>query len=113
MKAPTIYYVEWLLFSFRGMTIPPFGIFILKKHKLNKRLVNHELTHWKQYRKLGLILFCVRYFLQMLVFGYKNMPMEIEARHEERPHFQKEYSMFYVRPKRRIGIKRIIKRPKR
>ncbi len=113
MKAPRIYYVNWLLPPFRGMTIPPFGIFILKKHKGNQTILNHDFVHWEQYKKLGLILFYLRYFLQLLVFGYNKMPMEIEARYEESLYRKKHYTSYYFRPNRKCGLKKIIKRPKR
>ena len=31
-----------------GITLAPFGIYILKKYMGNKRMINHESIHWKQ-----------------------------------------------------------------
>jgi hypothetical protein len=101
MKAPKIYYVNWVLPPYRGMTIPPFGIFIKKTHKGNKRILNHDLVHWKQYLRLGLFLFYIRYFFQLIIFGYDKMPMEKEARFEESLYRRTHYTSVYHRPIRK------------
>lgn len=82
-KKPKIYYTNWIFPPFRGMTIPPFGIFILKKHKGNEKILEHDLIHWKQYKRMGLFLFYFRYFTQLIIIGYDTMPMEMEARQNE------------------------------
>jgi len=82
MNQPKIYYVPWVIPTYRAITIPPFGIFIKKKHRGNQKLLNHELIHWQQYQKMGLLKFYFRYFKQFLTHGYNKMPMEIEARKE-------------------------------
>jgi hypothetical protein len=80
MKKPKIYYVKSVLPPFRGMTVPPFGIFIIKDLKGNFSIIRHELIHWRQYQRMGLLLFYFRYFLQLLIIGYDFAPMEVEAR---------------------------------
>jgi hypothetical protein len=83
-KNPKIYYVKYLLPPFRAMTIPPFGIFIKEKYKNNDHILQHDLIHWKQYKRMGLIMFYVRYFFQLVFIGYDTMPMEMEARQKEK-----------------------------
>jgi len=80
---PKIFYVNWLIPPFRGMTIPPFGIFIHKKYKDNNQILKHDLIHWNQYKRMGLFLFYFRYFMQLIIIGYDWMPMEMEAREGE------------------------------
>jgi hypothetical protein len=80
---PKVIYKKWILPPFRGMTIPPFGIFIHTSHKDNPKILEHDLIHWKQYARMGLFLFYFRYFIQLLIIGYDTMPMEMEARQNE------------------------------
>lgn len=80
MKQPKIYYVQWVVPSYRAITIPPIGIFVKKKCESDQKLLKHEIIHWKQYKRMGLPKFYINYFKQFLIYGYKNMPMEIEAR---------------------------------
>jgi len=61
-------------------TIPPFGIFIEKKYKNNKSLLNHELVHWDQYNRMGFFGFYSTYVSEYLKYGRKYGPMEKEAR---------------------------------
>lgn len=83
-KNPKIYYVKYLLPPFRAMTIPPFGIFIKSKYKGNEQILKHDLIHWKQYKRMGLIMYYLRYFIQLIIIGYDTMPMELEARQNEK-----------------------------
>lgn len=91
-KEPDIFYVRFLPFGFNGMIIPPFGIFILLKHKGNVNLLNHELIHWKQYKRMSLFVFYFTYLFEMLKYGYDLAPMEIEARYVESDFCKLNYS---------------------
>jgi hypothetical protein len=82
-KEPKIFYVEKLIPPFRGMTIPPFGIFIKKQYKGDESILNHDKIHWKQYQRMGLFLYYFRYLIQLILIGYDTMPMEMEARQNE------------------------------
>jgi hypothetical protein len=95
MNQPKIYYVPWVLSPYRAMTIPPFGIFIKKKYRGDKKILNHDMVHWEQYQRLGLFRFYLLYFKQFIQYGYDNMPMEIEARYEEDEYAKKHYSKVY------------------
>ncbi len=79
-KKPKLFYVKYLFPPFRAMTIPPFGIFIKKEFKGNRQILKHDLIHWKQYLRMGLIMYYIRYFIQLFIIGYDTMPMEMEAR---------------------------------
>ncbi len=92
MKQLKIYYVSWVMPPYRAMTIPPFGIFIKKRYKGDQKILNHDMVHWKKYRRMGLFMFYFRYFKQFLIYGYDKMPMEIEARYEEDEYTKKNYS---------------------
>jgi hypothetical protein len=77
---PQIIIKKNLPFNYNAQTIPPFGIYILETEKDNKKLLEHELVHWKQYNKSGAILFYLKYLAQKSFYGYDKMPLEIEAR---------------------------------
>jgi len=71
----------WLkLTGYQGITLPPFGIYVLN---FNPKLIKHEQVHWLQYEKLGIVKFYVKYLWLLAKHGYKNHPMEIEARQYE------------------------------
>ena len=92
-----IYYVDNLPGKFRGMCIPPFGIFILKKHRGNKKILQHDLVHWKQYKKLGFLDFYLKYLIEYIFIGYEKMPMEMEARQNEPIHIRNNYVNTYLK----------------
>ena len=83
-EKPKIFYVKWLIPPFRAMTIPPFGIFILHKYKGDDQVLQHDLIHWKQYKRMGIIMYYLRYIVQLIFIGYDTMPMEMEARQKEK-----------------------------
>jgi len=95
MKNPRLYYVRWTLPPYRAMIIPPFGIFIKRRYKNNQKTFNHEMIHWKQYQRMGLIKFYSQYFKEFSIFGYDKMPMEMEARYEEDEYTKEHYSEIY------------------
>lgn len=76
---PCVKYVDWLPSPRRAMTIPPFGIYILKKYQGNDVMLQHEFRHWKQYQNMGLLQFYMGYFSQYMKYGYTSMPMELEC----------------------------------
>jgi hypothetical protein len=80
--------VQWYLRAcgFAGITLPPFGIFILSESINDQRLRLHEECHWKQYQRMGLVGFYLRYFWNTLRHGYWKNPMEVEARKSENEH---------------------------
>lgn len=78
-KSPKIIYTSFVIPPFSAMTIPPIGIFVRPEQKNNIKLLNHEKIHWQQYKRMGILLFYFRYLMQILIIGYDNAPMEIEA----------------------------------
>ena len=75
----------WLkLTGFAGITLPPFGVFILAERMDDVLLHKHEQAHWKQYQRMGLVKFYVTYLWQVFRYSYHNAPMEVEARKAER-----------------------------
>lgn len=89
---PKIWYVNRLPFGYNGLTIPPFGIFILKDQKQNAPLVLHELVHWKQFQREGLARFLIGYRRQHRAVGYDANPYEIEARFCENDFCKSNYT---------------------
>lgn len=73
-----------------GVTYPPFGILIKRRwwdsvgYTRRARLIRHELVHWEQYERIGLVGFWILYVYGRIRFGYKNHPMEVEARERSR-----------------------------
>lgn len=77
--------IKWWLrvTGYAGITLPPFGIFILSERINDQRLIRHEQAHWKQAEGLGAIKFYVKYLWLSARYGYRNNPMEVEARRAE------------------------------
>jgi hypothetical protein len=81
IKEDKIYYIPFdIPGSQMAATIPPFGIFIEKKYKGDKSLLNHELVHWDQYNSMGVFGFYSTYLSEYVKYGRKYGPMEVEAR---------------------------------
>ena len=82
---PARHLIRWLLRQrgFAGVTLPPFGIYILAERMQDDRLIRHEQAHWAQYQRMGAIRFYLTYIWQVLRYSYRNAPMEIEARAAE------------------------------
>jgi hypothetical protein len=81
-KAPKL--IAWYLKSlgYRAITLPPFGIYALQDSIQDEALLRHELVHWEQYKRMGALRFYVTYIWLLMRHGYKNHPMEIEAKGE-------------------------------
>lgn len=79
---PAQHLVRWFLrtFKFAGITLPPFGIYLLKESIDDVKLIRHERVHWAQYERMGALMFYAKYLWFNLRYGYWNNPMEIEAR---------------------------------
>jgi hypothetical protein len=76
----------WLrVTGFHGITLPPWGIYILVEYLASERLVRHEKAHWFQYQRMGAVRFYLTYIWGWVRHGYRNHPMEIEARNAECP----------------------------
>jgi hypothetical protein len=72
-------------FGFGAMALPNHKIVMLDWLVFDDELIRHELAHVEQYDRLGTARFFFRYFALLIRHGYKNHPMEIEARsHEKR-----------------------------
>lgn len=95
MKHPKIFYSKWFPFYFRGIMIPFIGIVIKEEYKTSTRLMNHEMIHWYQFKRMGVILFITRYVFQLIFIGYDTMPMEMEARQNEEEHIKWNYRKNY------------------
>lgn len=83
---PAPHIIRWFLrtFGYGGITLPPLGIFILAERINEAPLIRHEQAHWAQYQRMGAALFYAMYLWNNLRYGYRNNPMEIEAREAER-----------------------------
>lgn len=89
---PIIYYLKTIAHNYNARTIPPFGIFILESEKNNQALLDHEMIHWRQFQRMGLVEYYSEYSRQMKEFGYDKMPMEIEARSNESEYVKYNYT---------------------
>lgn len=87
IKHPFVYYLPFKIpGDLMASTIPPFGIFIesdLKNIDENDPCLHpykHEMVHWEQYKKMGLISFHYNYLKCYLNSGRIKNWMEEEAR---------------------------------
>jgi hypothetical protein len=46
-------------------------------------LIRHEQAHWRQWQRMGTLRFYLTYIWYTIRHGYRNNPMEIEARKAE------------------------------
>lgn len=67
-------------FNFGAITLPPWGVFFVKPWDEESNLWKHEAVHWAQYERMGAVRFYATYLWYQLRYGYRNNPMEIEAR---------------------------------
>lgn len=76
--------IGWVLrrTGFAGVALAPWGIYILAEHLTNETLIRHEQVHWQQYKRMGVVKYYATYLYQVLRYGYRNSPMEREARGE-------------------------------
>ena len=82
MIKPAPHLIRWFLktFGYGGIVLPPFGIYILAERMNEEELVRHEQVHWSQYERMGAVKFYWNYLVGLVRYGYKNHPMEVEAR---------------------------------
>ena len=64
--------------NLNAMTIPPFGMFFMPGTFVDST-IRHELIHWEQYKRFGVLGFYILYFYYSLKYGYWDNPLEIEA----------------------------------
>ena len=78
--------VRWFLRAsgYGGITLPPLGIFILAERLGEEALVRHEHAHWQQAQRMGIVRWYLTYAWYTIRFGYRNNPLEVEAREAER-----------------------------
>ena len=83
---PAPHVIRWFLRTFRygGITLPPFAIFILAERIHEAPLIRHEQCHWQQAQRMGVLRFYTAYLWGLVRHGYKNHPLEREAREAER-----------------------------
>ena len=81
---PARHVVRWWLkvTGFSGITLPPWGVYILDDRLSDNKLIKHEQAHWRQWQRMGTIRFYVVYLFGLVRYGYRNHPMEVEARAE-------------------------------
>ena len=82
---PAPHIIRWFLRTtgFAGITLPPWGIFILAERMGDQRLIRHEQAHWAQYQRMGALGFYLTYLWYSIRFGYRRNPMEVQAREAE------------------------------
>ena len=78
--------VRWFLrtFGYGGICLPPVGIFILTERINEAPLIRHEQCHWQQAQRMGIVRFYLTYAWYTIRYGYRNNPLEVEAREAER-----------------------------
>lgn len=89
---PKIFLRKKLINNYNGYIVPPFGIFIKESEKDNQALIEHELMHWRQFQREGLIPFLVNYSKGAFKGGYDKNPYEIEARTNETEYCKQNYT---------------------
>lgn len=89
---PKIFYRKRLINNHNGYIRPPFGVFIKESEKNNTALLEHELIHWKQFQREGLIPFLLNYSKEAINKGYDKNKYEKEARTVENEYCKENYT---------------------
>lgn len=76
---PRFYSVRWLPFDAWAVTLPPFGVFILRCKRHDYELIRHELGHWQQYKDWGFFRFYWTVLFQYAKYGRFRAPIEADA----------------------------------
>jgi hypothetical protein len=82
---PAPHIIRWFLRAtgFAGITLPPLGIYILAERIHDSRLIRHELAHWAQAQRMGIVRWAITYLFYNVRYGYWDNPLEVEARAAE------------------------------
>ena len=89
---PKVFYKNKLVGGFNAITIPPIGIFISNDQKNNDQLLAHELIHWEQYQKEGLLPYLFNYATEAMAHGYDQNAYEVAARTNESDYCKANYT---------------------
>lgn len=75
---------SWFLYKFNyGAITMPWKTIHIRSDRIGiqyKALLNHELVHIDQIKRLGAIRWSIKYFYYQLRYGYLDNPFEVEAR---------------------------------
>ena len=74
--------ILWYLRStdYWAITMPWGVVYVVPEHLDNKELLAHEQIHLNQLTKMGPWKYTLAYLWYLIIHGYENHPMEIEAR---------------------------------
>ncbi len=74
--------IRWFLRAtgFAGISLPPFGIYIIAERMDDARLVRHEQRHWQQAQQMGVLRWYAAYAWYSVRYGYWSNPLEVDAR---------------------------------
>jgi len=83
-----------------GITLCPFGVYIIEKYITDIYVINHESIHWKQQVEMLVIPFYIFYilefFIKLFIYGgdaYRNLSFEREA-------YENDHNLEYLKNRR-------------
>ena len=89
--SPKLYYWRYT-FGYNGFCLPFFGVVLNAKQAGNTLLIEHEMVHWHQFKRYGLLGFMARYLYHACTVGYDRNPLEVEARFREPDYVKYRYT---------------------
>ena len=66
--------------GYSGICLPPLGIYLLAERLSDPALIAHESCHWRQAERMGAPRWAITYLWYNLRYGYRDNPLEKEAR---------------------------------
>jgi hypothetical protein len=106
-KMVRIFYVnDRVIPIFRAVMIPYIGVFIKKKYTNDLTLLEHEMIHWRQFKRMGAIVFLIRYIVQFVFIGYDAMPFELEARQSDESYWNYRQRKWHGTTRKGIALHR-------
>jgi hypothetical protein len=79
----------------RARVVQPFAIHVLRGFERNVDLIAHELVHVMQWQRYG-AAFPAVYLEQVMRYGYRDAPLEVEARNESGKPFYQRWAVYLI-----------------
>ena len=111
MLKPKIKKIGWFLslFPIAGITLAPFGIYILEKQMKNSRIINHEKIHWQQQLEMLIIFFYLWYLIEWFIKLFTSSGNAYKSLSFEREAYDNEHNLKYLETRKHfVWIKRIL-----
>jgi hypothetical protein len=105
MCKPKIKKIGWFLsiFPIAGITLAPFGIYVLEKYLKDLKIINHESIHWKQQMEMLIIFFYLWYVIEWIIRIFVNGNNAYKSLSFEREAYQNDDNLKYLETRKHFS----------